>query len=144
MLQTIVTIILLIFAAAVVITNPSVFQGSVTLRAPGMPDQVAVITLANLMEAAGAGLVVIWIAGRIDRGGLEGRVTRYERDMRVMNDEVLRMKAHAYDQERQPLEDIRIRLDTLDRDIRGLRARIDREPAAGPADTNRVQIDKTA
>jgi hypothetical protein len=140
MLQVILIAILLILDAAIVLTNPSVFQGSLTLRMPGAADQVVVLTIQDLMVAAGAALVLAWIAALIDRGGLDRRVQQYERTTRLMNDEMLRVKAKAYDEERQPLEDIRVRLDTLDRDIRGLRARIDREPLPRPADSSRVTM----
>jgi hypothetical protein len=140
MLQTVLIAILLILDAAIVLTNPSVFQGSLTLRMPGAADQVVVLTIQDLMVAAGAALVLAWIAALIDRGGLDRRVQQYERTTRLMNDEMLRVKAKAYDEERQPLEDIRVRLDTLDRDIRGLRARIDREPLPRPADSSRVTM----
>jgi hypothetical protein len=140
MLQTLVIVILLLLDAAVVIMNPSAFQGSLTLRMPGAGDQVLTVTLQSLMAAAGAALVIAWIAALIDRGGLDRRVQRYEQETREMSDEMLRVKAKAYDQERQPLEDIRVRLDTLDRDIRGLRARVDREPLPRPADTANLAV----
>jgi hypothetical protein len=143
MLQTIVIAILLIAGAAVVLANPAAFQGSLNLHVPGASAQVIVVTIQDLMAAAGAALVLAWIAALLDRGGLDRRVQQYERTMRVTNDEMLRVKARAYDQERQPLEDIRVRLDTLDRDIRGLRARIDREPLPTDANTTRVTINPT-
>lgn len=139
MLQTLVIAILLIVDAALVLSNPSAFQGSLTLRIPGS-DQTFAVTMQTLMAAAGGALVLAWIAALMDRAGLDHRVQHYERTMRVMSDEMLRVKARAYDDERQPLEDIRVRLDTLDRDIRGLRARIDREPLTQPSDTGRVTI----
>ncbi|HEV2282270.1 MAG TPA: hypothetical protein VGX75_07750 [bacterium] len=144
MLQTLLITVLLILDAAIVFTNPSVFQGSLTLRIPGAADQSVVLTIRDLMVGAGAALVLAWIAALIDRGALDRRVQQYERTMRVMSDEMLRVKAKAYDEERQPLEDIRVRLDTLDRDIRGLRARIDREPLPKPADTTRVTVNNPA
>jgi len=141
MLQTIVIVMLLILDAAVVLANPSAFQGSLTLRIPGSAGQFLVVTMQDLMAAAGAALVIVWIAAMIDRGALDRRIQRDERTMKGMSDEMLRVKAGAYDEERRPLEDIRVRLDALDRDIRGLRARIDREPLPGPVDTTRVTID---
>ena len=144
MLQTLVIVVLLILDAAIVLANPSAFQGSLTLRMPGAADRFVVLTIQDLMVAAGAALVLAWIAALLDRGGLDRRVQQCERTMRVMSDEMLRVKAKAYDEERQPLEDIRVRLDTLDRDIRGLRARIDREPLPQPADTTRVTINHPA
>ena len=129
MLQTLVIVILLLLDAAVVLMNPSAFQGSLTLRMPGAGDQSVVVTLQSLMAAAGAALVIAWIAALIDRSALDRRVQRDEQEMREMSDEMLRVKAKAYDQERQPLED-----------IRGLRARIDREPLPRPADATGVTV----
>jgi hypothetical protein len=135
MLQTIIVVILLAIDAWIVLTNPAAFQTSLTLRASGTAGQVYTVTIRQLMEAAGAALIIAWIAGMIDRASLDRRMAQYERTVTVMGDEMARVKARAFDSERQPLEDIRIRLDTLDRDIRGLRARL--EPATA-ADTGRV------
>jgi hypothetical protein len=145
MLQTVVVVILLLIDAAVVLANPPALQTSLTLRVPGAgAGQATVVTAQMLMIAAGIALVLGWIASLIDRAALDRRVQQYERTVRVMSDEMLRVKARAYDEERQPLEDIRVRLDTLDRDIRGLRVRLDREPLARPAETTRVALDKPA
>ena len=140
MLQTIVVLLLLIMDAAIVLTNPSAFQGALTLSVPGAADQTVTATLRDLMVAAGIALALAWSAALIDRAALDRRVQHHERTMRVMSDEILRMKARAYDEERQPLDDLRVRLDTLDRAIRSLRARIDREPPSKPADTTRVTV----
>jgi hypothetical protein len=91
-----------------------------------------------LFEAAGAALIIVWIAGLIDRASLDRRVEQYERTVRFMNEKMMQVKSRAYDDERQPLEDICVRLDALDRDIRGLRARMNREPPAPAADATRV------
>ena len=138
MLQTVVIAILLMAGAALVLGNPYVFQGSLALHAPGVANTFVLVTIQDLMAAAGAALVLAWIAALIDRGGLDRRIQRYERTVHAMNDDLLRMKSKAYDEEREPLEDIRVRLDALDRDIRGLRARIDREPLPKPVDTTRL------
>lgn len=139
MLQTIVVVILLAIDAWIVMTNPTAFQMPLTLRTSNSAtSQFFTVTIKMLMEGAGAALVIAWLAGLIDRAGLDRRVEQYERTTRVMSEEMVRVKSRAYDEERQPLEDIRVRLDTLDRDIRGLRARIDREPVAAAADTGRV------
>jgi hypothetical protein len=143
MLQTLVIVVVLVIDAAIVLANPTAFQHVMTLRMPGSSAQTLDVTGQTLMIAAGAALVLAWIAALVDRAALDGRVQHYERTMRVMNDEMLRVKAQAYDQERKPLEDIRVRLDTLDRDIRGLRARVEREPVR-PSDTGRVAIDRPA
>ncbi|HLW48391.1 MAG TPA: hypothetical protein VKW09_11560 [bacterium] len=143
MLQTIVILVLLAIDAWIVMTNPAAFQTLLTLRASSSSAQVYSVTVRMLMEAAGAALVIAWVAGMIDRAALERRAAQYERTVRVMNDEMARMKARAYDEERQPLEDIRTRLETLDRDVRALRARIDREPLAPVSDTPRAMPSDT-
>jgi hypothetical protein len=142
MLQTIVVVILLAIDAWIVLTNPAAFQTSLTLHASRTAGQFYTVTIRMLMEGAGAALVIAWIAGMIDRASLDRRMEQHERTVRVMSDEMSRVKAQAYDGERQPLEDIRVRLDALDRDIRGLRVRM--EPLAPAADTARVIRDKTA
>ncbi|HEV2359356.1 MAG TPA: hypothetical protein VGZ23_17335 [bacterium] len=134
MVQTVVIVILLALDAAIVLSNQPAFQGAMTLNVPGLSGQAIVVTMQMLMTAAGAALVLAWIAALVDRAALDRRVQNDERTMRVMSDEMQRVKAKAYDQERQPLEDIRTKLETLDRDIRGLRARLDREPLAKPVD----------
>jgi len=139
MLQTTVIVLLLAIDAAIVLGNPSAFQHAMTLRMPGAGGQTLDVAVQTLMIAAGAALVLAWIAALTDRAALDRRAQHYERTVRVMGDEMRRVKAQAYDQERPPLDDIRVKLDTLDRDIRGLRARIDREPLR-PADTTRVAI----
>lgn len=134
MVQTVVIVILLALDAAIVLSNQPAFQGAMTLNVPGLSGQPIVVAMQMLMTAAGAALVLAWIAALVDRAALDRRVQNDERTMRVMSDEMQRVKAKAYDQERQPLEDIRTKLETLDRDIRGLRARLDREPLAKPVD----------
>jgi hypothetical protein len=73
------------------------------------------------------------------------RVLRYERTMRVAGDGIARIRARAGDGERRPLEEIRATLDTLDRDIRWLRARFDQDiSAASGADTAPATVETGA
>lgn len=134
MVQTVVIVILLALDAAIVLTNQPAFQGAMTLNLPGQPGQSVVVTMQMLMTAAGGALVIAWIAALVDRAGLDRRVQNDERKMQMLHDEMARVKAKAYDQERQPLEDVRTKLETLDRDVRGLRSRLDREPLPKPVD----------
>lgn len=138
MLQTIVVVILLAIDGWIVLTNPAAVQTSILLRTSSSSAQVYAVTIRMLFEAAGAALIILWIAGLIDRASLDRRVEQYERTVRFMNEKMMQVKSRAYDDERQPLEDICVRLDALDRDIRGLRARMDREPPAPAADATRV------
>lgn len=138
MLQTIVIVILLAIDGWIVLTNPAAVQTSILLRTSSSSAQVYSVTIRMLFEAAGAALIILWIAGLIDRASLDRRVEQYERTVRFMNEKMMQVKSRAYDDERQPLEDICVRLDALDRDIRALRARMDREPPAPAADGTRV------
>jgi hypothetical protein len=138
MLQTIVVVILLAIDGWIVLTNPAAVQTSILLRTSSSSAQVYSVTIRMLFEAAGAALIILWIAGLIDRASLDRRVEQYERTVRFMNEKMMQVKSRAYDDERQPLEDICVRLDALDRDIRALRARMDREPPAPAADATRV------
>ena len=138
MLQTIVVVVLLAIDGWIVLTNPAAVQTSILLRTSSSSAQVYPVTIRMLFEAAGAALIILWIAGLIDRASLDRRVEQYERTVRFMNEKMMQVKSRAYDDERQPLEDICVRLDALDRDIRALRARMDREPPAPAADATRV------
>jgi len=138
MLQTIVVVVLLAIDGWIVLTNPAAVQTSILLRTSSSSAQVYSVTIRMLFEAAGAALIILWIAGLIDRASLDRRVEQYERTVRFMNEKMMQVKSRAYDDERQPLEDICVRLDALDRDIRALRARMDREPPAPAADATRV------
>ncbi len=94
------------------------------------------ITHIALMTAVGAAFVLIGLAGLADRVIFVRRARAHleERDaaLHAMGEEMLRMKAACYDQERPPLADIRTRLDALEQGLRALVA--DAGDAAGGAD----------
>jgi len=94
---------------------------------------VAVTGLA-IMAAAGAVLVVAWIAGQVDRAVLERQIRRRDTTLhvigeelaRVMGEEWVRIRATVDDRESRPWAELRTRLDVIDRDLQGLRERVDR------------------
>jgi hypothetical protein len=72
--------------------------------------------LALQLVSAGA-FVVIWAAGAMDRVVWRGLLKKGAAAVKAMADEVQRLKAAAYDQERPPLDDIRARLEYIQRDL---------------------------
>lgn len=140
-MQTVLVILLLLGDAALVYYNLSALQAQITLAAPG--TQIATTHLV-LMAAVGGAFVLMWLAGVADRAVLERMVRQRDTTVHAMSEEMLRMKSVAYDQERPPLHDIRVRLDSMERDLRAIRARVgdgalakDREPVQVPAGERR-------
>lgn len=82
------------------------------------------ITHIALFTAVGAAFLLIGLAGVADRVVFMRRVRARleERDaaLHAMGDEVLRMKAVCYDQERPPLADVQARLDAMEQGLRAL------------------------
>lgn len=82
------------------------------------------ITHIALFTAVGAAFLLIGLAGVADRIVFMRRVRARleERDaaLHAMGDEVLRMKAVCYDQERPPLADVQARLDAMEQGLRAL------------------------
>lgn len=82
------------------------------------------ITHIALFTAVGAAFLLIGLAGVADRIVFVRRVRARleERDaaLHAMGDEVLRMKAVCYDQERPPLADVQARLDAMEQGLRVL------------------------
>lgn len=121
MAQTVVLLLLIAAEAVLVFYNSAAMQSAITLTGPGM--EVKVTQLSLLASAAGA-FVLLWLAGLADRAGAQRRVRRQETTLKAMEQEMLRMKSTAYDQERPPLGDVRVRLETMERDLRAIRVRL--------------------
>ncbi len=140
MIQTIVVIVLLIADIVLALLHyPDLLRvARIIPNAPGIG-----FTHVVLMAAVGAAFVVIWLAGLADRIAVmrRVRVRLDERDaaLHAMGEEMLRMKAACYDQERPPLEDIRTRLEAMEQDLHSLRARDESGIGIG-ADQEREQV----
>ncbi len=137
MVQTIIVILLLLGDAALVYFNLPSLASRVTLAAPG--TQARVSHLALMAAVAGA-FALVWLAGVADRAGLERRVRQRDATLHAIGEEMLQMKSAAYDRDSPPLHDIRVRLDSMERDLGAIRARLseiapvkDREQAQVPA-----------
>ena len=140
MIQTIVVIVLLSADIVLaVIHYPNLLRvARIIPNAPGIG-----VTHFALMAAVGAAFVLVWLAGLADRVTFMRRirVRLDERDaaLHAMGEEMLRMKAACYDQERPPLEDIRARLEAMEQDLHSLRARDESGMGIG-ADQEREQV----
>lgn len=125
MTQTLIVALLILADAALVYFNLPALESALTLTAPGMQATTSYLALAA--GAAGA-FLLIWLAGMADRAVLEQSIRQRDATLHAMGEELLRMKSTAYDQERTPLADIRARLETMERDLATIRARLGENP----------------
>jgi hypothetical protein len=121
MIQTIAVVVLLLADVTLALLHyPHLLR--VARLFPNVP--AVGITHIALFTAVGAAFLLIGLAGFADRIVFMRRVrTRLEeRDatLHAMGDEVLRMKAVCYDQERPPLADVQARLDAIEQGLRAL------------------------
>jgi len=121
MVQTVIVVILILADAALVQLNLGALQGPVALAVPGTAGFT--VTPMLVLVAAGAALALAWLAGQVDRAILERRVRHRDAALRVMGEEMLRLKATAHEQH-PSLVDIAARLDAFDRDLRVLQERV--------------------
>jgi hypothetical protein len=121
MVQTIIVVLLLVADAMLILLDADALQAPFTVAVPGTAGVTATPML--MLVAAGAALVLGWLAGQVDRAILERRIRHRDATLRVMGEELLRLKAAAYEQ--QPsLAELRGRVDALDRDVRALEERL--------------------
>jgi len=138
MLQTIIVALFMLLDAIIVRANVSAPQSWVSVAIPWRTEGLGLsVTPVELLGAAAAAIVVVLFAGFIDRSVLERRVLQREVVLRTVGSELMRTKTSSYDKERIPLDDVRVRLDTIEREVRAIRSRLDREPA-GAAGSQRA------
>lgn len=121
MVQTVIVVIFILADAVLVQFNLGALQGPVALAVPGTAGLT--VTPMLVLVAGGAALALGWLAGQVDRAILERRVRHRDATLRVMGEEMLRLKATTNEQH-PSLVDINTRLDTLDRDLRALQERV--------------------
>ncbi len=143
MVQTLIVVLLILGDAVLVYFNLPALQSQITLTAPGTQ---ATMSHLVLMAAVAGSFVLVWLAGVADRAALERRLRQRNAALHAMGEEMLLMKSAAYDQERPPLADIRMRLDSMERDLRALRTRVVDEAAMtdGMSRKDREQAKVTA
>ncbi len=143
MIQTVVVIVLLLADATLALFHyPHLLR--VARIFPGAPG--IGVTHVALMTAVGAAFLAIGLAGLADRVVFMRRsgARLQERDaaLHAMGEEMLRMKAACYDQERPPLAEIRAQLDAMEQGLRALLTHADtggRETSLA-ADLERPQV----
>ncbi len=128
MIQTVALMLLIAAEAALVYYNIPAMDSTVTIAGPGI--QITVSLLAVMAAVAGA-FGLIWLAGLADRAGFERQARQRDATLGAIGEEMMRMKSSAYDRERPPLADIRLRLETMERDLRGIRLRLGVSPQSG-------------
>ena len=121
MVQTIVVVVLILADAALLQLNLGARQGPLQLTIPWTNGLV--VTPMLLMVAIGMTIVLGWLAAQVDRAILERKIRHRDATLRVMSEELLRLKV-ATSEQQPSLVDMRTRLDMLDREIRNLQERI--------------------
>jgi uncharacterized membrane protein YgaE (UPF0421/DUF939 family) len=132
MVQTVVVVVLLVADAVLVQLNLAALQTPVSLSIPGTPGYS--VTPMLMLVAGGVALVVGWVAGSIDRMVLDRQIHHRDAALRVMSEELLRLKTAANEQQPSWTE-IQARLDRLDRDVRLLQDRVQRSSELHAPDT---------
>jgi len=128
MIQTAVVAILLIAGAVIAQANDSTLYSQTSIAIPGLAG--IAVTRLQVLEGLGAALVLVWLAGVIDALVLHRKVRQRDELLHSLEQELLKMKSTAYDQQQPALADIRGRLEALVQDVRNIMTRID---SAGPS-----------
>lgn len=121
MVQTIVVVVLLLADAIVIAFNTTVMRSPLTITLFGRPVTTSQFVLPG---GAAAAFLLIWLAGGMDRVLWKGILRKSAAAVKAMTEEVQRLKAAAYDQERPPLDDIRARLEFIQQDLEIVRTRL--------------------
>lgn len=143
MIQTIAVVALLLTDVALALFHfPNLLRvARLFPQAPGIG-----ITHIALFTAVGAAFLLIGLAGLADRlifmRRVRARLEERDAALRAMGEDVLRMKAACYDQERPPLAEVQVRLDAVEQGLRALlTSAASVQGAVGiPADHDRVPV----
>jgi hypothetical protein len=121
MVQTIVVVVLLLADAMVIAFNSTLMRSPLTITLFGRQVTTSQFVLPG---GAAAAFLLIWLAGGMDRVLWKGLLRKAGAAVKAMTEEVQRLKAAAYDQERPPLDDIRARLEFIQQDLEIVRTRL--------------------
>ena len=121
MVQTIVVVVLLLADAIVIAFNTTLMRSPLTIMLFGRQFTTSQFVLPG---GAAAAFLLIWLAGGMDRVLWKGLLRKAADAIKAMTEEVQRLKAAAYDQERPPLDDIRARLEFIQHDLQIVRTRL--------------------
>ena len=123
MIQTAVVALLLIAGALIVQANLPVLHAQVPLTVPGLEG--VQVTYLLVGGAVGAALALVWLAGMADLLVVHRQIRHRDVLLHSLEQELLRMKSAAYDQQQPVLGDIKVRLEALTLEIRNLMGRVD-------------------
>jgi hypothetical protein len=113
----------LIAGAVLAQQNTAVLHAPVTLTVPGL-EGVAPSYLRAFLALGGV-LALFWLAGMFDLAILRGHVRRRDALLRAKDQEIMRIKSEAFDQQQPALNDIRARLDKVTLELSAMMARFD-------------------
>lgn len=130
MIQTLVMVIALLILGAVIQTNMTVVHTQTPLTLPG--EWSVPITYLRLLAAIGAAAVLVWLAGMLDRVFLRAQIRRRDAALLALEQDLMRFKATAYDQQQPALGDVRGRLEVVVHELRGMLARVENVLRGGP------------
>jgi hypothetical protein len=130
MVQTLVMVIALLILGAVIQTNMTVIDTRTPLTLPG--EWSVPITYLRLLAAIGAAAVLVWLAGMLDRVLLRAQIRRRDAALLALEQDLVRFKATAYDQQQPALSDVRERLEVVVHELRSMLARVENVLRGGP------------
>jgi hypothetical protein len=82
-------------------------------------------SMRDLLLVAGAGWVLVWLAGLADVAAVDRRAARYRRALAQREDELARVKVHVYDREVPLLGQVESRLGAIEARLDALSRRSD-------------------
>lgn len=120
--QLVFLLVLAAGLAVVMLQNPAVLQQAVTLTLAGTALSVR---LRDLLLVAAGGWVLMLLGGLFDMLSYQAERARLQRLVADRDRELAAVKAEVYDRDRGWTTDLRTRLDTVDQELRLLRARVE-------------------
>lgn len=120
--QLVFLLVLAAGLAVVMLQNPAVLQQAVTLTLAGTALSVR---LRDLLLVAAGGWVLMLLGGLFDMLSYQAERARLQRLVADRDRELAAVKAEVYDRDRGVATDLRTRLDTVDQELRLLRARVE-------------------
>lgn len=140
-IPTILTLLLiagLLAGAVLAQQNAAVLHEALTLTIPGLEGFAPSYLRAFI--ALGGVLGLFWLAGMIDLAILRGEVRSRDALLRAKDQEIMKIKAEAYDQQQPVLNDIRARLDKEMLELSALMARLDAGVSLKSARVTREEV----
>ena len=123
MIQTLVMVIGLLIVGTIIQINAAVIHTQTPLTLPGNPG--VPVSYLHLLVSIGAAAALVWLAGMIDLAFLHGQIRRRDATVQALEQDLMRFKAVAYDQQQPALNDVRGQLEVVVNELRGMVARVE-------------------